>query len=324
MNRVFFPRWALWTAVWIAFAFLAPCVHAQATPKEKSFSRETMLRALTQKVIVPGQVKLAADCRALAGDIEQFNSSPNQEALDRARRNWIAASDAADTLRCFQTGPVADREFVSDFYFWQVIPNRIEGIVKDPSQAIDQALLDNVGATLKGLCAMEYLLFDRRGGQPTEPPDAARALDLLSASPRRREYLVSLARDVANKAGQLAGDWSATGPQSAAEKFAANGQASVNLLVNQLTQSLENTFQNHLNFALMLPAPIDRQIHRIKGSRSSSSLQGTIAMLEGVDKFYRGENGLGLRDSVNSLNPALGTRRPGFRRAATSARARKH
>jgi predicted lipoprotein len=308
MNRFFFRRWSLWAAVWISLVLTVQCLHAQPASGKKNFSREAMVRALAQKMIAPGYARLAAQCRALADDIEQFNSSPDQAALDRARKAWTAAFEAADSLRCFQTGPVADREFVSTFYYWQAIPNRIEGIVSDPSQAIDQALLDNAGATVKGLYAMEYLLFDRRGGQPTEPPDSAKALDLLNASPRRREYLAALARDAAGKADQLSKDWSATDPQSAAEKFAAGGQASVNLLVNQLIQTIENTIQNHLNFALNLPAPLDRQLYRIKGSRSGSSLLGIIVALKGVDKFYRGENGLGLRDSLNSLNPALATR----------------
>lgn len=267
-----------------------------------------MSRDLAQKVIASGYARLAANCRALVDDIKTFNSSPDQAALDRARGAWNAAFVAADSLRCFQTGPVADRQFAPTFYFWQALPNRIEAIVKNPSQTIDQALLDNAGATVQGLYAIEYLLFDRRGGQPTEPADAAKALDLLSASQRRREYLLALARDVAEKAGQISADWSATGPQGAAEKFAAGGQASVNLLVNQLTQSIENTFQNHLTPVLLLPAPIDKQIYRIKGSRSGSSLQGVVVTLEGVEKFYRGENGLGLHDALNRLNPALATR----------------
>jgi len=308
MNGLHSRNLNLWAAVWISLVLTVQCLHAQPAPEEKNFSREAMLRALAQKVIVPSYARLAANCRALADDIEQFNASPDQAALDRTRGAWNAAFVAADSLRCFQTGPVADREFVSTFYYWQALPNRIEGIVKDPSQSIDQALLDNAGATVKGLYAMEYLLFDRRGGQPGEPPESAKALDLLSASQRRREYLAALARDVTQEAGQLSRDWSATGPQSTAEKFAAGGQASVNLLINQLTQSLENTIQNHLNFALMLPAPVDRQLNRIKGTRSGTSLQSVIVALEGVDKLYRGENGLAPHDSVNRLNPALAAR----------------
>jgi hypothetical protein len=308
MNHFRSQPWRAWVAVCISLVLTAPCLHAQPAPADKNFSREAMLRDLAQKVIAPGYAKLAAECRTLSGEIEQFNASPDQTGLDRMRQTWLAVFNAADSLRCYQTGPVADREFGSTFYYWQALPGRIEAIVKDPSQAIDQALLDNAGSTVKGIYALEYLLFDRRGGQPGEPPESARALDLLTASPRRREYLAAVARDAANKAGQLASDWSAAGPEGAAEKFAAGGQASLNLLVNQLTQSLENTLQNHLNFVLTLPAPIERQLSKIKGTRSESSLQSVVVALEGIDRFYRGENGLGLHDSVSRMNPALAKR----------------
>jgi predicted lipoprotein len=295
--------------VWISlFLAAVQCFATPPAPADKNFSREAMLRSLAQKVIVPGYASLAGNCRALGDDIEQCNAAPTQDVLDRARGHWKAAIEAADSLRCYQTGPVADRQLVSTFYYWQTIPSRIESIVKKPSPAFDQAFLDNEGATVKGLYAIEYLLFDRRGGQPGEPLEAAKALDLLSTSPRRCEYLAALARDVADKATQLSKDWSATGPQGAAEKFSSGGQASLNLLVNQLTQSLETVLQNHLNFALALPTPVDRQLNRIKGSRSGTSLQGVIVALEGVNKFYRGENGLGLHDSLNRVNPAVATR----------------
>ena len=308
MNRSFSLLRSAWAVASISLVLTAQCLSAQPAPSDKNFSREAMLRSLAQKVIVPGYASLAGNCRALADDIEQFNATPTQDSLDRAHGHWKAALEAADSLRCYQTGPVADRQFISTFNYWQTIPSRIEGIVRKPLPAFDQAFLDNEGATVKGLYAIEYLLFDRRGGQPGEPPEAAKALELLSASPRRREYLAALACDVADKAAQLSKDWSATGLQSAAEKFAAGGQASLNLLVNQLTQSLETTLQNHLNFALALPTPVDRQLNRIKGSRSGTSLQSVVVALEGVDKFYRGEHGLGLHDSLNRVNPAVATR----------------
>lgn len=305
MNHLVPRRAWVWAAVWLSVFLAAPRLHAEPAAAKQSFSREAMLRDLAQRVIAHGYANLAAQARALADEIAQFNKAPGPAALERTRQAWTGACTAADLLRCFQTGPIADREVTSLFYYWQIVPNRIERIVSDPAQKIDQALLDNGGATVKGLYAVEYLLFDTRGGQAAE---VARALDLLSASQRRREYLAAVARDVAEKAAQVAGDWAATGGQGAVEKFAAAGQATVNVLVNQLTQSLENTFQNHLNLVLMLPAPIERQLNRIKGSRSGSSLQNVIITLEGIEKFYRGDDGLGLSAAVSQLNPALAKR----------------
>src|SRR5690242_8583920 len=122
MNGFFFRRWILWAAVWFSLVLTLRCLAAQPAPENKNFWREAMLRDLAQKVIAPGYARLADKCRALANDIEQFNASPDQVALDRTRKDWLVALEAADSLRCFQTGPVADREFVSTFYYWQAMP----------------------------------------------------------------------------------------------------------------------------------------------------------------------------------------------------------
>jgi predicted lipoprotein len=306
MSSIIFKRVRWLATAWILSTLITRPLPAQ--PASAAPSREAILQDLARNVIAQGYQDLAAKCRSLTNAIGQFIASKDQASLDNARKAWAVASDAADRLRCFQWGPVADRDSVSTFYFWQVRPNSIEDLLSDASRAINQSLLDNAGATVKGLYAMEYLLFDRRGGQPTEPAEPARALDLLSASSRRCDYLLAVARDVEARAGKLADDWSAAGAQSAQAKFVSGGQQSLNVLVNEMAQSVENTVQNHLNLALVLPQPTSHQLYRIKGSRSGSSLQGAVATLDGLAKFYGGGRGLGLKDAVIALNPAVATR----------------
>jgi predicted lipoprotein len=306
MNRAFSQRFLSPVAVLVCVVFAAQQSPAQAAAK--TFSREAMLRDIASGVIAPGYENLAVHCRELTNAVGQFIQATNAASLDTARKAWLAAAEAASRMRCFQAGPIADRDAAPTFYYWAALGNSIEGTLADVSRAIDQSLVEEAGATTKGLYALEYLLFDRKGGQATEPAESARALDLLCASPRRREYLLAVARDVEIKAGQVAKDWTASGAQSATAKFVSGGQASVNLLMNQLCQSIENTGEKHLSFALVLPQPISRQLFRIERSRSGGSLQGVLGTLEGMQKFYRGGGGLGLDDAVRNLNPTLAQR----------------
>jgi uncharacterized protein len=308
-----------WLAIGILSVIAMQSVRAQPAPASETFSRQAMLRDLAKDVIAPGYVNLAAQCRDLTNAIGQFIADKNQTSLDRARKAWLSATEAADRLRCFQIGPIADRDDVTTFYFWQVLPNEIESTVNDPSQAMNQSLLDNAGSTVKGLYALEYLLFDRRGGQATEPKAPAKALDLFCASSRRCDYLAALANDVNGKASQLASDWTATGSQSAAAKFVAGGQENVNRLVNGMAQSIEGTIQYHLNLALVLPPPVVHQLYRLEGNRSGISLKGVVATLEGLDALYHGRAGFGLEDAVKGLNPALAARVQGQFAAAIAA-----
>src|SRR5581483_6681444 len=185
-------------------------------------------------------------------------------------------------------------------------------------------LIDELGVTTKGLFALEYLLFDRAGGASDGNGKPPSALELLSGagSKRRGEYLLAVAGDVEAKAGQLAKEWSAPGEQGARAKFAGGGQASLNLLVNQLAMAMEDITEHRLKLVLVLPGPISRQLNRIEGSPSGTSLQSVLATLEGLRKMYLGGEGFGLDEALKRVNPAVAKRvRDQFEATLAAARA---
>src|SRR5204863_1362027 len=114
-------------------------------------------------------------------------------------------------------------------------------------------------------------------------------------SNRRRGYALALARDIERKASQLANDWARSDAQGASAKFVVAGQESVNVLVNQLASTIEAIAEKQVKFVLSLPKPISRQLDRIEGSHSGTSLDGIVAIMEGVRTIYKGHDGAGLR-----------------------------
>jgi predicted lipoprotein len=102
----------------------------------------------------------------------------------------------------------------------------------------------------------------------------------------------------------------------------AGGQETLSSLVNQLAQNLEAIAESRINLALQLPAPVMRQLDRIEGARSRTSLTQLVASLRGADQIYRGSEGLGLDDYLRALNPALETRiEQQFQKAITALEA---
>jgi predicted lipoprotein len=221
----------------------------------------------------------------------------------------LAAANATSQLRCFQAGPLLERDFTSVFSYWQILPPRVEAVINS-SEALDRSLLDRLGATTKGLFAVEFLLFERGDLPPEERSKIPSVLELFAGtnSQRRAAFLLLVAHDVESKASQLAADWSARGDQAAATKFAAGGQDSLNLLVNQLSMGLEYIAEREVNFVLVLPQPLSLQLSRVERSRSGSSLRGALAGIEGARKIYLGGEGLGLDDSLQRLNAPLDQR----------------
>jgi predicted lipoprotein len=273
---------------------------------QPAFTREAMLREIARDVLVSEWQELAGKCRDLTNSIARLVEKPDPVLLEEARKGWLEASLAASRLRCFQAGPIVDRDFVSTFYYWQVLPYRMQEVLNSPRR-VDQGFLEELGATVKGLFAVEYLLFEHAKAQTNGAGKAALILDGLAGpdAEKHRAYLIALGQELASKATLLGNDWTAPGGAGASQKLTAGGQESVNLLVNQLATGIEDTAERHLNFVLVLPNPISRQLYRVERSRSGSSLEGLLAGLEGAQKLFTGGGGLGLKDAVRQVNPAL-------------------
>jgi predicted lipoprotein len=279
---------------------------ASQSAYSETVDREAALRDITHNVIVAGFQDLASKCQNFSNNIARLVSKPDETAVEQARQSWVAMFEAANRMRCFQTGPIITREYAATFYYVRVTPGGIESEIQS-SNTFDAAYAAALGGNLKGVFTLEYLLFGHTGFPGAPELNAVRAKELLVAptSGRRREFLLALTRDVALKATQLASDWSATGEQDAGPKFAASGQASINTVVNQLAHAIEDFNQTRLNFALFLPKPLNTQIYRIEASPSGASLQGAVASMEGMQTFYRGANGQGLQDVLKQVNAPL-------------------
>ena len=274
---------------------------------------------MVKEVIAPGYQDLAKKCHALTESVEALVKTPNPDSLEKARQAWVRALLASRGIQWLQTGPIADREYLSSFYYAKVLAIRIEAVLES-SRAIDDAYIAELGATAKGMFALEYLLFDGKGKPPAEGSQpGATVLESFSGagSLRRGQYVLALARDLETKAGQLANDWTAAGEQGASAKFIAAGQESLNRVINQLAQFIEQTTEQRIGFVLHLPKPIAPQLDRIEGSRSGTTQQSLSALLRGAQKLFGGAEGL--EAYVKHLNAPLAERLKGHFESAIAA-----
>jgi predicted lipoprotein len=268
------------------------------------FTREAMLREISHNVFLAGYADLHSKLIKLNVSLETLTREPSTNSLQQSRDAWLGVSLAANLVRCFQSGPIKDRDYLASFYYWQVLPGRIEAVIQS-DRPIDKTLLEELGSTSKGLFALEYMLFDRSPNDP-ENSQKSTTLELLRgpSGARRAAYMLALGRDLETKAADLVHDWSLSTPDAASTKLAQGGQESINLLVNQLAMALEDVVE-HLHFILQLPPPVSAQLERIERTRSGSSLAGLIASFEGLKKMYRGGDGLGPDDALKQINPVL-------------------
>jgi len=278
----------------------------------QSVTKDVLLRNMVRDVIVPGYQELAAKTHALTVVVDEFGKNPTQDSLEQARKAWVATLLASRQIQWLQTGPIADREYIASFCYAKVLPARMNEVL-DSSRAIDDSYLGELGATAKGMFALEYLLFGRKSNPDETNSATASVVELFSRaeSTRRRQYVLALAQDLETKAGQLAKDWTASGDQGAAAKFVAGGQDSLNRVVNHLAQLVELVAEQRINFVLQLQPPIARQFDRVECSASGASLNSAAALLQGAQKLYQGTGGTGLEAYLKNLNAPLAVRSKG-------------
>ncbi len=278
--------------------------------RAQTVTKDAMLGGIVRNVIVPNHQELAARCRALSVAAEQLAKAPTSESLEKARQAWLAAQLASRRVQWLQTGPMADHEYLSTFYYSKVVPDRIEDVLIS-SRAIDDSYLAELNIIAKNMFTMEHLLFEK-GSEvaANEPKTTAPDLNKLFGTNVQRhcQYLRAVAKDVETKADRISGDWARTDRQDAAAKFMTGGQTTLNSLVNQMAKIVETAAEGHLNFALHLRLPIAPQLDRIEGTRSGTSVPQFLAILRGTHQVYRGGEGVGLDDYARGLNPALETR----------------
>jgi predicted lipoprotein len=209
-------------------------------------------------------------------------------------------------------GPIKDQVFWQANFYPKVYPNLVEYLVSS-GRSIDGGLIDRIGAPLKGFEAAEYLLFAplatqmSRAGLDTNTMTNPSVSWLLQGkfAQRRRQYLDAITRILS---AQLQAAANEARDKNFPDKFAAAGQKSVNLLVNQLTVTLEMDLILPLQDSLSaIPAVRAHNNLRI-GAFSGEFLPGMKAALEGLHRFYRGEGGSGLDDYAQTVNPNLNDR----------------
>ena len=266
-------------------------------------TKDDMLNGIVRNAIVPDYQELAVKCRALTASVKQLVKAPTAESLEKAREAWRGALFASDRVRWLQTGPIADHEYLSTFYYSKVLPARIGEVLKS-SRVIDEAYFEELGATSKGIYTLEHLLFDPKSEPPAgSAPNPEKLFGTNVA--RGGQFLIALTQDLQKKADHVAQDWASTNRQDAAAKFTVGGQATLNSLVNQMARILEVVAEEHLNFVLHLPAPVTNQVDRIEGARSRTSVVQLAEILRGTHKAYRAGESAGIDDYLRGLNEPL-------------------
>ncbi len=187
------------------------------------YSSAQVLSGLHQVWTAPRANEFARQASTLPAAIRQVCNAkpPATQALNAARLQWKATTQAWERLSALAVGPLIERHSQKQIDFLPTRPALIErAIAAEPA---DAAAMERVGTPAKGLPALEWLLWTR----PIAPESAA------------CRYAVQVALDVEREAVALQSAFKALAQSDWTELDPDKAAAGMSELVNQWVGGLE-------------------------------------------------------------------------------------
>ena len=185
----------------ISLAVLAIYGIAQNTNSNaQDFDRQAMLDNIVFNIFLPLHEELMNKTKTLNQAVRAFAQNPNLRTLETAQEAWKEAALHWQRCNLFEADSMSAMLFHNHI---SKTPTNIKLIEEHITKAtkIDEAFIESLGSTSKGLPAIEYFLFNLEGNQ-------AVINSLKNGSPKRLQYLVALAENLSNKAKRLYDLWS--------------------------------------------------------------------------------------------------------------------
>ncbi len=268
-----------------------------------TYDRRAMLTRLRDTAVVPAYEELAQYATQLHAAIDLLGANPTSADLERAQDAWLEAARAWKRTDVFAFGPAETLNLRSGIGA-EADPVTIENAIA-ATPPIDQAFVDTRPTTAKGVWALEYLLFERDGGNQA----VLTRLTTGPAAPRRRAYLTAIATDLRARTEATSTAWR-SGPDRA-QFVEADGNdvtSSLSLLVNASVQTIETIKNDRLGRPLGDENGGTAQPASAEGYRSGTSGQLIRASLDGIRAVWPGTSN---QPGLNGLLDHLGAQSAG-------------
>jgi uncharacterized protein len=257
-----------------ALAALSP---ACGRSREQPTGREAVLAALVRRIALPDSRAILEQSKALADALQK---APSTEHADAAKTALRKAALTWQHAYAFRNGPIVETNAFLRSAFW---PPRLDALreIVEGSDPLDAKFVAELGVDVKGVFALEHLLF--QGPQPDAPA-------WLDGEHRERAHafakvLAAEALGYAEKAAKQMGDGKAF-----AKRFAEGGQANLNLLVNQMIGTLETTAARRLDHVVATHANGTLRMKDVQGAPSGLSAEIPRTWIATTQRVYAGSD----------------------------------
>ncbi len=249
MNSPFYVRLLFWSF----FPFLLAC-----SRDGQVYSLQKLDAFLRQRIAVAyADLDLATDALASAIN-EQCAEGLTEDGEGVIRENWKNSNAAWQRVQIINFGPVADQNHAHAIAFYPSsranLEKRITALLESDT-AITPESLKVSGVSLRGLPAMEYLLY------------ANLAADNGNPSPQRRcNYLAALATLLKGHTSYLSSEWRSVEDHASDSSAGGSTQALLESLLNGINERLS------VIVAVKIEKVLDGSVDALESPYSEQSL----------------------------------------------------
>lgn len=278
-----------------------------------SFDRKSMLTNLGNNVIISSFDAFYQKTDALEAAITAYASDiKNEQKLIAAQQAWLAMAIVWKQASVFKQGPVEDKFLQSNIDFSTkgvyLNPTLLEKAITDGT-TIDNAYIESKGSTVKGIHAIEYLLFDK---SQTNATIIARYADAGGAN--RLAYVKALATNLKNQAKTILDDWKGSYVTTFINADGRDINSSLGILSNKLIDLIYTIRDERIGAPKGNRNTGTPQPDLAESALSNSSVVLAVNELKGLENAFLGRtpagvDGIGLDDLLDKLGAKSGSDR---------------
>ena len=187
-------------------ALIAACSSNDNPDPADSTDRVAMLTNVGNNVIIPSFEAFLTGSKNLSLAAAAYTADPqNEQKLIALQGAWLATATSWKMASLYTQGPIENDFLSSGIYFTSTNYAGIEKSVSQTTTPINNAYIESLGAALKGIPAIEYMVYNRSG-------NAAVLAGYNGASGTGRiAYLKALCENLENQASAVLTKWKPDG-----------------------------------------------------------------------------------------------------------------
>ncbi|TLV03190.1 imelysin family protein [Dyadobacter luticola] len=269
--------------------------------------RTAMLDNVGTNVILPAFASFETSATALTEATTAYAADlKNAQKLTAAQKAWVSAAESWKVASLFSQGPVETEFLSSAIYFPSTNYTGIESAITKTGVTIDNAYIESLGATLKGLPAIEYLLFSTSGNNAVIGNFAG-----INGG-KRGEYLKALSANLQNQATLVYSKWKPDGGNYLKTFKEADGRdinSSLGMLSNKMIDLVYTIKDERLGAPLGKRNNGTPQPGMVDAKFSNASLTLLKAELRTLENTFSGTgagNNIGIDDILDEAGAKSG------------------